>query len=93
MMPLSRSADRRPGEPGQKGQSHMPPRESLRGPQMAERGNAERMCLEDVSGGANGKGMVVFVDLFGAVGDRAAAFYNIVRGRGVDANPMAFFCS
>ena len=51
---------------------------------------AERMLLEDVLGGANGKGMVVFVDIFGAVGDRAAAFYNIVRDRGVDANPMAF---
>ena len=44
-------------------------------------------------GGGNGKGMVVFVDIFGAVGDRAAAFYNIVRDRGVDATPMAFFYS
>ena len=49
------------------------------------------MLLEDVLGGANGKMMVVFVDLFGAVGDRAAAFYNIVRDRGVDATPVSFF--
>ena len=48
------------------------------------------MFFEDVLGGANGKGMVVFVDIFGAVGDRAVAFYNIVRDRGVDAKPMAF---
>ena len=51
---------------------------------------AERMLLEDVLGGANGKMMVVFVDLFGAVGDRVVAFYNIVRDRGVDATPLTF---
>ena len=67
-----------------------PPRAS-EGHRWQKGEKAERMLLEDVLGGANGKGMVVCVDLFGAVGDRAAAFYNIVRGRGVDANPMAFF--
>ena len=68
-----------------------PPRKPPRATD-GRRGKRQRGCFgKDVLGGANGKGMVVCVDMIGAVGDRAAAFYNIVRDRGVDANLMGLF--
>ena len=73
--------------------AYVSPKKASEGHRWQKGEKAERMLSEDVLGGANVKGMVVFVDLFGAVGDRAAAFYNIVRDRGVDANPMACFYS
>ena len=44
--------------------------------------NAEKLLIEDALLGAKGKKMVVFADMFSAVGDKTMAWYSIFRERG-----------
>lgn len=55
---------------------------------------AERKFIEDAIHGAKGKKMIVFVDLFVAVGDRVLARYSQLRDRGTEGAqgaPLTFF--
>jgi hypothetical protein len=51
---------------------------------------AEKIILEDLIAGVK-KNMVVFVDAFLSVGDRAVAFLDIFSQRVRDASPQIFF--